>query len=230
MSRHLILVALVLSFALSACIPNVPLISSGGSQATALALAGTHAAYTMAALPTWTLPPSNTPLPTITRTVAPSATKSPTRQATTPPPSSTGTNNLTGTLTDTVGDSSPTPSPTITGTITYTVTGTITTTSTPTPGPLLYGTVPPAVPYGRVHLVNLTNEMVYISFHCTLDNGLTSYLEYPVYSRITVSIPAGPCHYVAWVKGTQFTGDIRITKHLEYTFTFKKQKILISQP
>ncbi len=76
----------------------------------------------------------------------------------------------------------------------------------------------------------LTNEMVYISFHCTLENGLTSYLEYPVYSRLTVSIPAGPCHYVAWVKGIQFIGDIRIKKLLEYTFTFKKQKILISQP
>jgi hypothetical protein len=124
------------------------------------------------------------------------------------------------------GTGSGTPSATVTGT----VSGTITVTFTPTPGPLLYGTVPPEVPYGRVHLINLTNEMVYISFHCTLENGLTSYLEYPVYARITVSIPTGPCHYVAWVKGQQFTGDIRVKKLEEYTFTFKKQKVIVTQP
>ena len=114
--------------------------------------------------------------------------------------------------------------------MTGTVSGTTTVTFTPTPGPLLYGTVPPEVPYGRVHLINLTSEMVYIAFHCTLENGLTSYLEYPLYARITVSIPTGPCHYVAWVKGQQFTGDIRVKILEKYTFTFKNQKVIVTQP
>ncbi len=225
MSRRLAFVVLILSVALNACMPGLSPISAGDSQATAMALAGTLAALTQAALPTPSLPPShtNTPPPTFTATTAPSATQAPTNTATSTP-EATSTANATGTITAT---SSPTP----TGALTIsTVSGTITATLTPTPGILLYGTVPPAVPYGRVHLVNLTNEMVYISFHCTLENGLTSYLEYPVYARMVVSIPAGPCHYVAWVKGRQFTGDIRIKKFEEYTFTFKRQKIIITQP
>ena len=223
MSRRLAFVVLILSVALNACVPGLSPISAGDSQATAIALAGTLAALTQAALPTPSLPPSNTPLPTFTATTAPSATGAPTNTATSTP-EATSAANATGTITAT---SSPTP----TGALTIsTVSGTVTATLTPTPGVLLWGTVPPAVPYGRVHLINLTNEMVYISFHCTLENGLTSYLEYPVYARIVASIPAGPCHYVAWVKGRQFIGDIRIKKSLEYTFTFKRQKIIITQP
>jgi hypothetical protein len=124
-----------------------------------------------------------------------------------------------------------TGSPTVTASATATI-GTVvgTPTFTPTPGVLLYGTVPPSIPYGRVHLRNLTNRMVYVSFHCRLENGLTSYLEFPVYSKLTVSIPAGPCHYVAWVKGQQFIGDVRIKKQMEYTFIFKKRTISITQP
>ena len=221
MSRRLAFAILILSVGLNACVPGLSPISAGDSQATAMALAGTLAALTQAALPTPSLPPSNTPPPTFTATTAPSATGAPTNTATSTPEATSA--------------AGATGSPTATGAMTLstvpgTVSGTVTTTLTPTPGVLLWGTVPPAVPYGRVHLVNLTNEMVYISFHCTLENGLTSYLEYPVYARIVVSIPTGPCHYVAWVKGRQFIGDIRIKKFEEYTFTFKRQKIIITQP
>jgi hypothetical protein len=221
MSRRLAFAILILSVGLNACVPGFSPISAGDSQATAMALAGTLAALTQAALPTPSLPPSNTPPPTFTATTAPSATQAPTNTATSTP-EATSAANATG-------------SPTATGAMTLstapgTASGTVTATLTPTPGVLLYGTVPPAVPYGRVHLVNLTNEMVYISFHCTLENGLTSYLEYPVYAKMVVSIPTGPCHYVAWVKGRQFIGDIRIKKFEEYTFTFKRQKISITQP
>lgn len=231
MQWRTILVAIALAFILNACMPGMIQGSSGDSQATSIAMAGTHAAYTLAALPTLTLPPSNTPLPTFTQTTAPTSTKAATKQ-----PSATATNDGTQTAVSTLTQTGVAPistsglSLTAPATITSTAMGTATKTNTPTPGPLLYGTVPPSVPYGRVHLINMTNDMVYISFHCLLENGLTSYLEYPVYAKITVSIPAGPCHYVAWVKDRQFTGDIRIKKHLEYIFTFKKQRILISQP
>ena len=221
MSRRLAFAILILSVGLNACVPGLSPISAGDSQATAIALAGTLAALTQAALPTPSLLPSNTPPPTFTATTAPSATQAPTNTATSTPEATSAAN--------ATGSSTPTGAMTL-STVPGTVSGTVTATLTPTPGVLLYGTVPPAVPYGRVHLVNLTNEMVYISFHCTLENGLTSYLEYPVYARIVVSIPTGPCHYVAWVKGRQFIGDIRIKKFEEYTFTFKRQKIIITQP
>ena len=220
MNRRLALVILILSIALSACvIPGLSPVSAGDAQATAKALAATQAAQTQAVLPTPTLPPSDTPLPTLTIAAPPTATATETPTAT---PEATGTATATVTATG-----SPVASATTTATV-GTVVGTPT--FTPTPGILLYGTVPPDVPFGRVHLVNLTNRMVYISFHCKLDNGLTSYLEYPVYSRLTESIPAGYCHYVAWVKGEQIIGDIRIKKQTEYTFTFKRQVIKITQP
>ena len=219
MSRRPAFVVLILSVALNACIPGLVPISAGDAQATLNALAGTQAAQTMAVLPTPTVQFTNTPLPTLTVAAAASATQAPTDTATA---ASGSTNTATVTAT---GSPVVTASPTAT---VGTVVGTFT--FTPTPGILLYGTVPPAVPYGRVHLINLTNRMVYISFHCKLENGLTSYLEYPVYSRLTASIPAGLCHYVAWVKGEQFTGDIRIKKQTEYTFTFKRQSIKITQP
>jgi hypothetical protein len=223
MSRHLAFIALILSVALSACVPGFAPVSAGDSQATAMVLAGTIAAQTMAALPTPTVAPTNTPLPTFTVTTAPSATQAPTNTVT----STLGATSTANTTVTATG--SATGAVTI-STVPNTAVGTITATLTVTPGPLLWGTVPPAVPYGRVHLVNLTNRMAYISFHCTLENGLTSYLEYPVYGRLTVSIPTGYCHYVAWVKGQQLTGDVRIKKFEEYTFTFKRQKIIITQP
>jgi hypothetical protein len=229
MSRRISFVVLVLSLALSACLPVFSPISAGDSQATAIALAGTQAAHTLAALPTATVLPSQTPLPTLTQTAKPGATTTPTETVTLAP-DATGTSSATATSTLGGSVSETPPSPTATGT----VSGTVTFTFTPTPGVLLYGTVPPDVPFGRIKLVNLTNEMVYISFHCTLANGLTSYLEYPVYAWLNVSIPAGPCHYVAWIKDRQVIGDIHVKKHEEYTFTFKvsakKPKIIITQP
>lgn len=223
MSRRIAFVVLILSVALSACMPGLSPISAGDSQATALALAGTQAAQTLAVLPTPTMPPTNTPLPTLTFTSEPTTTPAPTETATATP-SSAGTASATVTATGS-------PAAGVTASVTAT-TGTVvgTLTFTPTPGVLLYGTVPPAVPYGRVHLVNLSNRMAYISFHCVLENDLTSYLEYPVYSRLTASIPAGYCHYVAFVKGQEFSGDVRIKKQMEYTFTFKPQSVKITQP
>jgi hypothetical protein len=225
MKRRIAFIVLFLAFVLSACAGGAR-ISAGDAQATSVALAGTQAGLTLAALPTFTLPPSNTPLPTFTNTAAPSATKP--VQAATLASETIGT--ASEAATSTLGGTSTGTTSTATASATSTVTGTVTATFTPTPGPLLWGTVPPDVPFGRVHLVNLTNDMVYISFHCTLENGLTSYLEFPVYARLVVSIPAGPCHYVAYVKGQEFTGDVRIKKSEEYTFTFKKKKIFITQP
>lgn len=231
MRHRTLFVVVALSVALSACMPGLSPVSAGDAQATAVALARTQAAQTLMALPSPTLPPSNTPLPTFTNTPAPTATNEPTNTATAAPettgtagvsPTSTGTGDVTGTA--------PSATVTSTTTVTTTITGTITATRTPTPGPLLWGTVPPEVPYAFITLKNLTNDMVYISFHCTLQSGLVSYLEFPVYSTLKVKIPSGPCHYVAWVKAQQFTGDVHLKKSEEYTFTFKPKKVIFTQP
>lgn len=233
MSRRFFFVALALFMSLSACMPGLSPISASDAQATTVALARTQAAQTLISLPSPTILPTNTPLPTSTQTAAPTATPAPS-ETTTAAPNTTGT--ASPQATSTMGTASVTGTVTAstataaTATVTATISGTFTATNTPTPGPLLWGTVPPEVPFGFVTLKNLTNDMVYISFHCTLQSGLTSYLEFPVYSTLKVKIPSGPCHYVAWVKGQQFTGDIHIKKYEEYTFTFKPKKVWYTQP
>lgn len=225
-------VVLALSAALSACMPGLSPMSASDAQATSVALARTQAAQTLMALPSPTIPPSNTPLPTFTNTPAPTATEKPASTATTAP-ETTGTASLAATSTGTgivTGTAPSSMATTSTVTVTATITGTVTATRTPTPGPLLWGTVPPEVPFAFITLKNLTNDMVYISFHCKLESGLTSYLEYPVYSTLKVKIPSGPCHYVAWVKAQQFTGDVHLKKSEEYTFTFKPKKVIFTQP
>lgn len=223
MSRRIAFILLVVAVTLSAC-SGLPQISAGDSQATSVAGARTAAALTLMAQPTMTLPPSNTPLPAFTHTVAPSATPGPTQTAS-PAPDAIGTASASATSTLAGAASGATSSPTATGTLS----GTATITPSPTLGPLLFGTIPPEVPYGYVTLVNLSNRMVYISFHCTLENGQLSYLEYPVYDHVKVKIPVGPCHYVAVIKGEPFSGDIHIKKFVEYTFTFRR-KVFITQP
>lgn len=227
MRRRIFFVVLALSVALSACMPGLSPVSAGDAQATSVAMARTQAAQTLMALPSPTLPPSNTPLPTFTNTPAPTATNEPTNTATAAP-ETTGTAGVSPT--STVEGNVTGAAPSSTATVTATITGTVTATRTPTPGPLLWGTVPPEAPYAFITLKNLTNDMVYISFHCTLQSGLVSYLEFPVYSTLKVKIPSGPCHYVAWVKAQQFTGDVHLKKSEEYTFTFKPKKVIFSQP
>jgi len=95
---------------------------------------------------------------------------------------------------------------------------------------LIYGTVPPAVPYGFVTLRNLSARPAYISFQCILENDLITIIEYPVYGRIKIKLPTGLCLYVAYVRGKAYSGEIRIKRFEEYTFTFKRNNVLITQP
>jgi hypothetical protein len=93
--------------------------------------------------------------------------------------------------------------------------------------PLAYGTQPPYIHYGRVHLVNQAKRDVYVSFQCTTPEGYFSVVEYPVYGKITVSVPSGRCEWVAWVGGRQFTGILGIGRFEEFTMTFKKDSVTI---
>lgn len=229
MNRRAAAAILALSVLMSACMPGLAPLSAVDAQNTSIAAAGTIAAQTMAARPTFTSLPTNTPLPTATEIPAtPTATETPLPTFTaTDTPAATGTGTAaTGTTTAAATGATAT----LTLTPTATRTGTVTPTLTFTPGPLAYGTVPPNVPYGFVTLVNLSAQMAYISFHCAMNNGLTTIMEFPVYGKLKTQIPAGFCHYVAYVRGQEFKGDFRIHKYEEFTFTFKRNKIVISQP
>ena len=209
MKRTAVLV-LAIVFLLSACIPSsffeqptvAPPVDSGATDA---AMAATLVAGTLNALPTPTLVPA-------TDTLEPTATD-------TEPPSATAT--ATETLT---------PEPNITTETLVSKTTTITSTlptATETLHPRFYGTQPPAIPFGKVKLVNKAKADVYVSLQCMTIDGSKTIIEYPVFGSFRVSAPAGRYNYVAWVGGRQFLGSFRLSKGEDLTITFNKDKVTI---
>jgi hypothetical protein len=206
------------AFLLSACIPGLPQLQQTNEtpivdlQATDAAMAETHSAETLNALPTPTLEPAtDTPSPTSTETETPTATEP-----------------VTETATETA-----TPDPNTTATETATATGTLPTatqfnpTATETLYARFFGTQPPALPYGKVRLINRAKAEVYVSLYCTTVDGYTTIIEYPVSGRMNVSAPAGKYTYVAWVGGRQFQGAFGLGKGDEAEITFMKDKVTI---
>ena len=230
--NRLVVVVMAVSLMLAACAPSFSQVSAPESAATAQAFAATAAGLTLAVLPTLTPFPTNTALPTATATAKP-PTKTATVTSTSTTPTSTataGTITVTATVPSVTG-TIPSPTKTVTGTPpspTNTVTGTPPT-ATPTLDmiPREYGTQPPYIQYGRVHLLNQANRDVYVSFQCTTPEGYFSIVEYPVYGRLTVSVPAGRCEWVAWVGGREFVGTVGISRFEELTMTFKKNSVTI---
>lgn len=224
---------LVMAFFMSACIPALPSLQQPDGapavdiQATDAALALTLAVETLNALPTPTLEPAtDTPAPTVTFTESATVTATATNSLT-PDPNASATNTLT-------------PNPNATGTATgtsvtatVTATGTLTTPFTPTATETLYarfyGTLPPAIPYGKVSLINRSKSEVYISMNCTTVDGYTTIIEYPVPKGMRVSAPAGSYTYVAWVGGRQFQGSFSLGKNNEVAITFMKDKVTVTK-
>jgi hypothetical protein len=232
--KRLIVVVMACTLALAACAPGA---SGGNNQATMQAYSQKVAALTVAAQPTLTLPPSQTPLPTSTNPSTATSTPKPKPSSTITATAGTTTATSTGSVvpaTATVTSANASQTSAVTGSPTRTVTGTPpTATKTPTMTVTqdmvtrVYGTQPPYIQYGRVHLINLSNRDVYISFQCTTPEGYHTIEEYPVYGRVTVSIPVGRCDWVAWVGGKQFTGRIGLGRFEELTMTFKKSSVTI---
>jgi hypothetical protein len=224
MKRTTVLV-LATAFILSACIPSLPALQQPTEapvvdvQATDASLAATQAEQTLNALPTPTLTATDTPEPTATDTKAPTATDMATETLTPDP-------NITVTETSTAITETATTS-------TATVTGTPPTatpfvaTATETLHPRFFGTQPPALPYGKVRLINRAKAEVYVSLHCTTVGGSTTIIEYPVEGRMNVSAPAGKYTYVAWVGGREFQGSFGLGKGEDIEITFNKDKITI---
>lgn len=215
---------------LSACIPALPSLQLPEEApavdvgATDAALAATLAVETLNALPTPTLEPStNTPAPTATLVEA--ATDTETATLTLDPNASattTGTSVIATVVTGTVFNTPVTT----TGTLaTPTLSGTPT--ATETLYARFYGTLPPAIPYGKVKLINKSKAEVYISMHCTTVDGYTTIIEYPVAGSMRVSAPAGRYTYVAWVGGRQFEGWFGLGKGGEVEIIFNKDKVTV---
>jgi hypothetical protein len=219
-------VILILSFALSACLPaflqQQPATPNDNGQSPQVGVQPTAAttatqSITTPATPT-SIPPSRVVAVSPTMTV--SATIDPNIMVTT----TMMTLSVTGTA--------------VTGTSTITPTSTATQTKTPTPGSGLvtptvtlhvryYGTLPPNLPYGFVTLSNKSKAEAYISLQCTTTDGYTTILEYPVKGTFDVYAPAGKYTYVAWVGGKQMMGSFSLSKRQELFITLYKNKVRI---
>lgn len=205
-------------FFLSACIP-VPFLGQPtvapavDAQATDAALAATLAAETLNALPTPTLVLAiDTVEPTATDTESPTVTEKAT-ETMTPDPNVTATETMvpqTAIMTGTL--------PTATQVVV---------TATETLYPRFFGTLPPALPFGKVKLSNRAKVDVYVSLQCTTIDGYKTIIEYPVFGSFSVSAPAGRYNYVAWVGGRQFQGSFGLSKGEDLSITFNKDKVTI---
>lgn len=223
MKRTAVLV-LAMALSMGACIPALPQLQQPDeapvvdAQATDAAMAETHAAETLNALPTPTLEPAtDTPEPTATHTESPTETAT---ETLTPDPNITVTDTgtaLTGTAFTSTATTTGTP-PTATQFVV---------TATETLHPRFFGTLPPAIPYGKVRVINKSKAETYISLQCTTIDGYKTIIEYPVERRLRVSAPAGSYTYVAWVGGRQYQGYFNLGKSEEVEITIEKGKITV---
>jgi len=99
-------------------------------------------------------------------------------------------------------------------------------TLTPTLGILTYGTLPPAVPFSKVTLINKSKAQAYISLQNYPANGNTAILEYPVGKRVEVKAPLGYYVYIVWVGGRQITGSFTLHKDNDVTIIIYKDKVI----
>lgn len=90
-----------------------------------------------------------------------------------------------------------------------------------------YGTLPPAVPFSNITLINKANTEAYISLQVTMPDGQYSILEYPVESRITIQAPVGSYLYVTWVGGRKMVGEFRLRNNDDLTITLFRDRVVI---
>ena len=211
MKRIIILVLVaILASACSALQSGQAPAPSVDIQATVDARVRQSVAETQAAQPSpTTVPPTDTP----TSVVASSPT------ATVDAPSSTPVPNLTTTpATATLGTENPT------FTATQPVSGEPT--LTPTLGILTWGTLPPAVPYTSITIINKSKLQAYISLQNDPPQQV-AIMEYPVKKQISIDAPIGYYIYVVWVGGRKITGDFMLHHDEALTITIYKDQVTI---
>jgi len=158
-------------------------------------------------------------------------------------PSSTNTA-VTDTPTAVLAESSPTETATVPASPNLTTTPVTSTGGAPvatTTGPVsssrtlvptltirLYGTLPPAVPFGSVTLINRARAEAYISLQVTTRQGGPTILEYPVVGRENIEAPSGYYLYVAWVGGNKMVGNFSLHEGDRLFITLYKDRVVIS--
>lgn len=88
-----------------------------------------------------------------------------------------------------------------------------------------YGTLPPAVPFSQVTLVNKAKTEAYISLQVTMPDGQYSIIEYPVEGSIKIQAPVGSYLYVTWVGGRKMVGDFRLRHDQDLTITLYRDRV-----
>lgn len=209
-----ILLALTIVFSMGACLP-LPSLSNPTPvldvAATSAANVMNAVAQTLTAQPTSTaLPPTATLVPSETTETFATSSSPATTIVESPAPGATATFDLV-TSTNVPATALPVGS----------------TTLTLTPGVLTYGTLPPAVPFSEVILVNRSKRQAYISLQVVTDKGGPTIIEYPVRGQIKLKAPIGYYTYVAWVGGREMIGNFRLHKGEELTIILYKDRIVI---
>lgn len=167
---------------------------------------------------TTTAAPSTTPIPSDTPSAAPSQTSTPAAAANSSVPATAVTFvNMVIVSEGTVTNPSATP-----------VKPTSTITPAATAQILIHGTMPPAVPYGKITLVNMSKADAYISLQCTTLSGEETIMEYPVKAKIRENAPAGNYLYVLWVGGKKIVGTFHLDRSQELQLTIYKDEVRIT--
>lgn len=225
MKKNVLVLGLLLTSLLGSCqglfTPTPPIGPTIDSAATSDALFKTAVAQTLTALPTISSPSvSDTPMiPVVSPSPVVPATETPT---TSPTPADLAVTSVTGTNdvpTATTGPANATSSETATlasGQVTAIWTLAV----------RKYGTLPPAVPFSQITLVNRARAEAYISLHVDLD-GSNTVIEYPVEGRIRIDAPVGFYTYVAWVGGRKMVGEFKLHNDDDLTITLFKDKVVI---
>lgn len=211
---------LVCVLLLTACLPltpspNLPPIiqTSVDAAGTGEAVLKTAIAQTLAAQPTQTSAPliSTATFPAPTTEVPASPTETMTATAIIEPAMAVST----GTFE--VATSTNLPAALVQGQATVTL----------TPGVLTYGTLPPAVPFSTLTLINKAKTQAYISLQVVTHEGGPAILEYPVKGRIEVQAPVGSYLYVAWVGGRKMVGEFRLHQDEDLELVLYRDRIEI---
>ena len=100
-------------------------------------------------------------------------------------------------------------------------------TRTSTPGVLTYGTLPPAVPFSNVTLINRAKTQAYISLQVVTAEGGPTIIEYPVSGQIKIKAPIGHYLYVAWVGGRKMVGEFRLHRDEDLSVILYRDRIEI---
>jgi hypothetical protein len=100
-------------------------------------------------------------------------------------------------------------------------------TATPTLGVLTYGTLPPAVPFSRITLINKSRRQAYISLQVVTAEGGPTIIEYPVRRRVELKAPIGSYLYVAWVGGRKMVGEFHLHKDDDLEIFIYSDKIVV---